>query len=312
MSEPAPAVKPGSAGIGWVTLAAAAVVIVLALGALLWPRHASLGPAHTLLVLDTSGSESRANGFFEALREYLGEIGEAPLGLVVARDLATFGRHLAARPDFVLAPDGLALQVPRREFLPLVVGRRPAPRNLRPQGVLVYRREAGDQPEPWRTRTAATVCGDSLSLTAAGALRRAGLKVWPRGLACGPDPYDHGPVLHALRLGAFDYAMVRQWDAERFFREGLLDPARFASRELVGPAPDLVLMVARRVPRHARLRCGEGLTALGRQQTDGSPAEQALRAGLRALDLAGFNLLLEPDFELVRKNYPSGWLLGAD
>jgi len=306
-----PAVRRARGG-RWVTLVAGAVVLLLALGAVLWPRGADRHQAHTLLVFDPSGSQERMVGFFVPLRKYLAAAGGGSLELVRVRTLSAFTSRLAARPDFIFAPDGLAIAIPAESYLPLVVGRRSAPRNLRPRGVLVFRRTVVAEPEPWRTQPAATVFGDSVSLAATGVLRRAGLGPWPQGVVCGPDPYDHGPVLHALRMGAFDFAVVRQWDAERFFDDGLLDPEHFAIRELVGPVPDAVLMVSRQVPQRVRLRCGEGLSGLGRQQADEGSLGRALRQGLTGLHLAGFNLLLEPDFDLVRKNYPAGWLSGFE
>jgi len=72
-------------------------------------------------------------------------------------------------------------------------------------------------------------------------------------------------------------------------------------------------MVSRQVARVVRLRCSEGLSGLGRQSTDDeAPITRELRRGLAHLHLAGFNILLEPDFELVRKNYIRDWLPGTD
>jgi len=302
----------GRRSLSFLTMAAGVLVVVLALGALFWPRNGARDPVHTLLVFDASGDRARATGLFRDMRAYLSSLTESNLDLVVVRTTGEFRDRLANAPDFVLAPDGLALQVPVQRYLPLVVGRRPAPRNLRPRGVLVYRQSGGDIVDPWRTHASATVFGDSLSLTAVGVLRAAGDRRWPAGCTFGPDPYDHGPVLHALRLGGFDYAVVRQWDAERFFSAGLLPRAQFAVRDLVAPVPDAVLLVSREVPRHIRLRCGEGLIALGRQPGDEAPLEQKLRLALAEMHLTGFNLLLEPDFELVRKIFPGDWLPGAD
>jgi len=295
-----------------VTLAAAALVVVLALGALLWPRGVDLKRTHTLLVYDSSGSAARTVRVFAPLREYMREMVDGPLELVVVRSVPAFRTRLAEQPDFIFAPDGLALQAAGEQYGPLVVGRRAAPQNLRPRSVLVFRRSAPDEPEPWRTRTGATVFGDSVSLTGVDVLRAAADTSWPPSLACGPDPYDHAPVLHALRLGTFDFAVVRQWDADRFFSEGLLDQGRFGVRSLVGPVPDVVLLASRRVPQRVRLRCGEGLSSLGRLPDSGNPRRRELDRALRDLDLAGFNLLLEPDFESVRKNYPRDWLPGGD
>ncbi len=298
---------------GRLTMMAATLVLLLAVGALFWPLGPEVPQAHTLLVFDSSGDQVRVAAVFKPLQEFLATSTTGGLDLVVVRTKAQFLARLALGPDFVLAPDGLALLAPADKFLPLVVGRRAAPRNLRPRSVLVYRRSAGEVTEPWQSLPARTVFGDSVSLAAVGALRLAGLTEWPGGCAAGPDPYDHAAALHAVRLGGFDYAIVRQWDAERFFDEGLLRPDQFATRDLASPVPDAVLLVSRQVPQHVRLRCGEGLSGLGRQSADEeAPGDRELRRGLAHLHLAGFNVLVEPDFELVRKNYIRDWLPGVD
>ncbi|MCB1182138.1 hypothetical protein KDM41_01810 [bacterium] len=299
-------------GPGRVTAAAAGLVVVLALGAVLWPRAETHLEAPSLLVFDPSGDDTRVAGVYGHLQEHLAAASGRELGLIVVRDLAAYGRELARTPAFVLAPDGLALAAGPGEYLPVASVRRPAPRNLRPSGVLVWRLAAGEEAAPWRSRRARTVCGDSLTLVASGALREAGLRRWPAGLACGPDPLDHAPVLHALRLGAFDYALVRQWDLDRFVAAGLLAAADFGVREVVPPVPDLVVLASRQLPRHVRLRCGETLAAVGRQSEDESPADRELRLALAAVHLSGFNLLLEPDFELVRRRFAGSWLDGAE
>lgn len=308
-----PAEASDRRGRGFLTLAAAGLVVLLAAGSLLWPRSSGQDAAHALLVFDSSGDLGRVAAVYEPLCAYLTEFSGAALELSVVRTVSAFEAQLGTRPDFVFAPDGLALTAPVVQYLPLVVGRRSAPRNLRPRGVLVYRVAAGEVAAPWLSHAERTVLGDSLSLVATGALRSETGAQRRRQCAAGPDPYDHGPVLHALRLGGFDFAVVRQWDAERFFNEGLLDESVFAVRNLVGPAPDAVLLVSRQVSRHQRLRCGEGLSGLGRHSSDAeAPLARDLRAGLAGLHLAGFNVLMEPDFELVRRNFGGDWLSGAD
>lgn len=309
--EAAPVAGEGSAGTGWVTLVAAAIVVLLALGAAFLPHRSARSQDHTLLVFDSSGSEARLKDFLEPLRDLLSRGDDAALQLKRVTTIGAFQAVLATEPDFVLAPDGVALGLSQESFLPLAVGRRPAPYNLRPRSVLVFRRAAGELPAPWLTRPAATALGDSLSLVGTGVLRQQGLDDVPAGCVCGPDPYDHGPVLHALRLEAFDYALVRQWDAERFFKAGLLDPAEFGVRKLVAPVPDMVLMVSRQVPQGVRLRCGERLSELGRQQGRDDPLGETLSRGLAGLHLVGFNLLLAPDLELVRQSFPGRWLPGV-
>ena len=308
-----PAEASDRRGLGFLTLGAAALVVLLAAGSLLWPRSSQQDAAHALLVFDSSGDQGRIAAVYEPLCAYLAETSDTDLELSVVRTVSAFEAQLGTRPDFVFAPDGLALTAPVAQYLPLVVGRRSAPRNLRPRGVLVSRIAAGEEVAPWLTHAGRTVLGDSLSLVATGVLRNETGADQRRQCAAGPDPYDHGPVLHALRLGGFDFAVVRQWDAERFFNEGLLDDSVFAVRNLVGPAPDAVLLVSRHVPRHQRLRCGEGLSGLGRHSSDEeAPVARDLRAGLAGLHLAGFNVLVEPDFELVRRNFAGDWPSGAD
>ncbi len=53
------------------TLAAAVLVVLLAVGALLWPRSGDSNHPHVLLVCDTSGNQSRQTRVYASLREYL-------------------------------------------------------------------------------------------------------------------------------------------------------------------------------------------------------------------------------------------------
>ena len=312
MSDAAGASRRRRAVVSPVTLGAAVLVVLLALGAMLWPRSGGRSHGPTLLVYDSSGSEERVTGVFGQLRDFLASGGEPGIELVVVGTVGEYRRRLAERPEFVWGPDGLAVQFSTTEYVSLVVGRRPAPRNLRPRGVLVSRRAVGQASRPWLSRPGRTVFGDSVSLVATGVLRQAGMRRPVPGCASGPDPYDHSPVLHALRLGAFDHAVVRQWDAERFFAAGLLSPADYVVEDLVEPVPDMVLMVSRQVPSHVRLKIGDELAAVGRHPDDGSLHDHDLGRGLAQLHLVGFNLLLEPDLELVRKNFARDWLPGAD
>ena len=130
--------------------------------------------------------------------------------------------------------------------------------------------------------------------------------------AWGPDPYDHAPVLHAARLGAFDYALVRQWDADRFFAEGLLSPQEWDVEIMTVPVPDIVLFAARSVTAQTRLALGDGLSNLGRDSEEATPAAGVLRQALTFLNLEGFNLLVDPDFELVRRNFAEDWPADTD
>lgn len=300
-----------------VTLAAGTLVLVLAVGALLWPGGKPQSGQDVFLVFDSSGDAARIETVYDPLVLYLGELLGRPLDLVVAPNLESFRAQAYRGAALVFCPDGLALGLARDRFLPVVVGRRSAPRNLRPRGVLVYRKEAGLVAEPWRSRPGATVVGDSVSLVATGSWRRQGAAATegPSGRdACswGPDPYDHGPVLHAARLGGFDYALVRQWDADRFFSSGLLSPLEWGVDPLTVPVPDVVVLAAVELAANEHLELGDRLSSLGRQSGTESPAAARGRLALRGLGLAGFNLLVEPDFDLVRRNFAADWLPRAD
>ena len=316
MSEGSAAGGLGGGGRS-LTILAGILVIALALGALLWPGGGDRRGRGVLLVYDSSGEGGRVGRVYEPLRVYLNEITGLPLDLVVTGNRAGFASRVAEGPDFILCPDGLGLGLSTERFVPVAVGRRAAPHNLRPRGVLVYRKSAGLIADPWLQRPAATVCGDSVSLTATGMWRRLGKAALPgpadrTACAWGPDPYDHAPVLHAARLGAFDYALVRQWDAERFFADGLLSPLEWGVEIMTIPVPDLVVFAARSVPAKSRLAVGDGLSGLGRGTGDPAPAAGALRRAIADLNLAGFNLLVDPDFELVRRNFAGDWPTATD
>ena len=161
---------------------------------------------------------------------------------------------------------------------------------------------------PWATHAGRTILGDSLCLSAVGVWALTATvpppEEWP---ACGPDPFDHGPALHALRLGCYDYALVRQWDAERFLAAKLLDPEIWTTTPVTPPVPDLVLMAPRSMAASSRLSMAEKLRRLGRE-TDAAPAGTvALLAGLDRLGLAGFNPLMKPDLERLRWHPWSDW-----
>ena len=249
--------EPGAGGSRRIAAVAAGAVLVLALGGLVWPRSRPPADAIPLLVFDPSGRADRTEQVYGPLAGVLGRATGRTVAPRVLRHSEQLAAAAAAAPCFVLAPDGLALALDRDRFAPVVVGRGEVPRNLRPRGVLVWRRAAGDLPAPWRTRPQRTVLGDTLSLAAGGVFAfNAEPAARPPRLASGPDPYDHGPVLHAARMGAFDYALVRQWDADRFFADGLLDAADWGVRTLTPPVPDIVLMASRDLPRGPASRPG--------------------------------------------------------
>jgi hypothetical protein len=293
------------------------LVIGLACGALLWPGSDPSRSRGVFLVFDSSGNQARVTAVFEPLQDFLGAFTDRPLDLQVVPTLAAFRQMVKEGVDFVLCPDGLALDLPEGDFVPVAVGRRAAPRNLRPRSLLVYRKAAGLVDAPWLARPGATVCGDSVSLSATGKWRLlAGEPA--RGpatmdaCAWGPDPYDHAPALHAARLGGFDYALVRQWDADRFFAAGLLSPQEWGREVMTMPVPDIVLFAARSVGGQVRLEVGNGLASLGRQDHEQHPLARDLQRGIAGLNLVGFNLLVDPDFDLVRRNFARDWPPAGD
>ena len=295
-----------------ITVLTGVLVLVLALGALLWPGSGPTRGRGVLLVFDSSGDRIRIANVYEPLLQFLNEFTDQPLDLAIVGTVGTFREKLADGVDFVFCPDGLGLSLEAAEFVPVAVGRRAAPRNLRPRGVLVYRKSAGLVKAPWLSRPAATVCGDSLSLTATGIWRRRGVEaalepVVPYSCAWGPDPYDHTPVLHAARLGGFDYALVRQWDADRFFADGLLSHLEWGIELMTVPVPDIVIFASRSVSGKTRLAVGDGLAALGRGPKELPPTAREVHRAIGGLNLTGFNLLVDPDFEFVRRNFAGNW-----
>ena len=301
---------------------ATSVVVALALGAVFWPQSGPPARASRLLVLDTGVQAERQEQLYQPLTAWLSEVTGRRLTLLLAADRQTFAAGVASGADYVLCPDALALTLSPEHWRPLAAARRSAPMNLRPRGVLLRRKTAPGTVTPWRDHPARTAFGDSLSLTGAGAVATLpatrdtdGAGLMPAALrACswGPDPYDHAPVLHAARLGGFDYIIVRQWDAERFFRNGMLSPAEWDQSDLTAPVPDIVMMAAAELSTTERMAVREALSALGRsEEQDSSPVEQ-VRQGLATLHLAGFNILLEPDLDLARRQFKGGWLTGDD
>jgi len=304
----------GPLGVGGrsFTVMAGILVLILALGAILLPGPMPGRGRGVFLVFDSSGDQDRVVDVLEPLTQFLNDFTRRPLDLVVVRSMDLFREKLADGVDFIFCPDGMALTLDSGTFVPVAVARRAAPRNLRPRGVLVYRKSAGLVEAPWLSRPEATVCGDSVSLTVTGRWRRRDAEVAqgpvsPYTCAWGPDPYDHAPALHATRLGCFDYALVRQWDAERFFAEGLLSPLEWGIELMTVPVPDIVVFASRSVPGKTRLAVGNGLATLGRSQGNQSPAALLAHRAIGGLGLAGFNLLVDPDFEFVRRNFAGNW-----
>ncbi len=286
-------------------LLAAAAVLLLAILALVWPPQGARDGG-TLLVLDgTAGPRLRQ--VYQPLAQYCGELlGEdLDVDVVTTRDAFVTA---APRAVVLLCPDAVAFAVSAAQFEPLAVGRRRAPQNLRPCSVLVSRRAAGLVKQPWLAAPRRTVFGDSLSLVCLVPLCVDGGRArLPAGVVCGDDPYDHRAVLQALVLGAFDYAVVRQWTAETYQEAGRLPVSEWEVRRLSEPLPDIVLLANREVPAGRRLALREGLVTLGRRPGETTVAAQVARAALVGMDLDGFNLLMEPDFEANRRRFGSCW-----
>jgi len=292
-----------------VTMAAAVLVLILAVAAAFFPNSARYEMHEVFLVYDAPGVDEGRDDFFQSLAGVLGEISAHPMKLVVASNRDDFLRLAADGADFVFCPDGLAMSLDPALYYPLATGRRKIPRNLRPCGVTVFRKTVGFEERPWESSPRRTVFGDSLSLVAIGG---GGASLDVNFCAFGPDPYDHGPVLQALRLGAFDYALVRQWDADDFFSAGLLDTAIWGSRKRTDPLPDIVVMVSKEVPLVDRAKWADTLALVGRSGQSSLESSEMLSNHFDKLGLAGFNILLEPDFELVRRNFSQKWPVTTD
>jgi len=290
-------------------LVAAVFVLVLALGATFFPNARRYEMREVFLVFNAPGLESGRQELFLSMASVLEEISGHPMKLVVAQTPESFLRLARKGADFVLCPDALALGLDPAEYSQMAVGRRKPPNNLRPRGVIVFRKSLGFEKEPWLSHPQRTVFGDSLSLVSGGGV--GGGFVLGK-CAVGPDPYDHAPVLHALRLGAFDFAVVRQWDAADFFSSGLLDSQIWGVKSRTIPVPDIVVMASGKIPLVDRLKWADILALAGRSEGTSSEPTREMVGQLRKLGLAGFNILLEPEFEMVRRSFPQHWLAAAD
>ncbi|HOX26633.1 MAG TPA: hypothetical protein PLL30_05585 [Candidatus Krumholzibacteria bacterium] len=296
---------------GRVRVSGQSILVALALlgltvAALLWPRRPAEHGDGTLLAYLPAADGDRQEAL-EALAAYLGREAGLSLQLEIAGDRLSFGAGLAGAL-VVLAPDGPALALPAAGWQPLAAGRRPAPWNLRPTAVLVSRQSAAADPAPWLTAPARTVFGDSLSLVCLAPLCSADARgSLPPGVTWGRDPYDHRDVLVAAAYGVFDHAVVRQWDADAALAAGRLEPGAWRVRRLSDPVPDLMVLGSRRLPAAARLDLQQALTVLGRDASDQSAATRLVRLQLGQLGLDGFNLVLGPDFERLRRHYSHCW-----
>jgi hypothetical protein len=285
--------------------------MLLAAAALFWPASPSLRGDGALLVLMPEPDPRRREAL-DSLAQYLGRSGRLELRVELVGDRAAF-REALGDALLLVCPDGVALPLPSASWQPLAVGRRRMPWNLRPAPVLVTRRPDAAGATPWFSDPGRTVFGDSLSLVCLAPLcdRERGL-VLPRGVSWGQDPYDHEGVLEAARHGAYDHAVVRQWDAERALAAGRLDPAVWQVRPLAEPVPDVVILASRRLAQGVRLDLQEALTVLGRRTEGNGASEGKLSAQLMLMGLEGFNLLLGPDFDAARRRYGGCWPPVAD
>ena len=292
-----------------VTLGAAVLVLILALGAVFFPGGNQYDMQGVFLVFDSPGGNENREELFESMSEVFAELSGHSMALVVVDNRDDFLQRVRQGVDFILCPDGVALDLPAADFGSLVAGRRKLPSNLRPRGVTVYRRGGDLDAKPWLNQPNRTVFGDSLSLVAIG---KTAEMSEIRSCSFGPDPFDHSPALHALRLGAYDFALVRQWDANNFFARGLLDSAVWGMEERTIPVPDIVVLASSQIPRVERLKWAESLALMGRSGENTSDRPGRMLQQLHGIGLAGFNLLLEPEFELVRRKFQGNWPLEDD
>jgi hypothetical protein len=287
------------------TSLAGVAVVVLAVLAVVWPAGDGGRDVGTFLVLD-SAPGTRPRQVYQPLARYCGDVLGRDLRVVV---VARSSEFLAAAPraTVLLCPDAVAIRL--RSATVLAVGQRRAPQNLRPRSVLVSRRDAGAELQPWLTAPSRTVFGDSLSLVCLAPLcaDRARAVTLPVGVSFGRDPYDHGVVLEAMRLGAFDFAVVRQWAAEAFLAGGGVDARQWQVAPLTEPLPDIVLLADSGLSGQQRLTLGEAVVTLGRHNDATATSGLVAQAALAGLGLDGFSFLLEPDFEVLRGRYGACW-----
>lgn len=283
---------------------AGVTVVLLAVFSATWPRGEGARGEGLFLVLDPT-PEARASQVYQPLAAYCGEVIKRELQVKVVGRSDEF-LALAAEATVMLCPDAVGLRA--QGVTTLAVGRRRAPRNLRPTSVLVSRVGAAGESRPWLVVPSRTVFGDSLSLVCLAPLCQEGTGVrFPGGASFGSDPYDHGAVLEALRLGAFDHAVVRQWAAEVFLASSGVEAGGWQVMPLTEPMPDIVLLADGRLSRQQLLTLGEAVVTLGRQ-SEATPANGLVaQAALAGLGLDGFSVLLDPDFAALRGRYGACW-----
>ncbi len=287
------------------TIFAGVAVVVLAVLAVVWPADDGRREAGAFLVLDPAPG-MRPRQVYQPLAHYCGDVLGRELPVTVVARSAEF-LALAPQATVMLCADAVAMRT--RDAAVLAVGQRRAPHNLRPTSVLVSRAGAVADVRPWLTAPARTVFGDSLSLVCLAPLcngDRGGLHL-PPAVSFGSDPYDHGAVLEALRLGAFDHAVVRQWAAEAFLAGGGVAADAWQVTPLTEPLPDIVLLAGARLSGQQRLSLREAVVTLGRHNDATPSAGRVAQAALAGLGLDGFSFLMEPDFDALRSRYGDCW-----
>ena len=284
----------------------ALALLLLTAAALFWPRESEKRGDGTLLVLDPTG-ELRRQEALGSLAVYLARESRLDLRLEVVSDHQALKAALPTA-QVIFCPDGTALDLPMSAWQALATGRRRVPWNLRPTSVLLSRQGVDGGEEPWVSMPGRTAFGDSLSLVCLAPLCLAGGN-WnlPAGVMWGQDPYDHQSVLAAAAMGAIDHLVVRQWDAEAALKTGLLSRDQWLVRQLSTPLPDVMVLASRNLPRAVRLDLQEGLTGLGRHESDQTSERLLAQERLREFGLEGFNLLVGPDFERFRRRYGPCW-----
>ncbi|MFO7654090.1 MAG: hypothetical protein R6X25_09745 [Candidatus Krumholzibacteriia bacterium] len=289
----------------------AAFVLLLAVGALLLPDDLRLGgrPAGRLLVLDPLAIE-RGDVAFGPLADWLAAATGLDLQLELVTSSSAMQADVLERAAVVFCPDLTAIALDSG-FVPVAAANRRIPYNLQPRPVLIYRKAAGRREAPWNSDPGRTVLGDTLTLAALGGVLAAGdapPAAWAQlRCAAGPDPFDHRLVLHAARLGCFDYALVREWAARSFLEAQLVDEAEWGIDVLDQPVPDYVVMTSRRLGTADRERLRDALLQLRGPDERDSAARAAAVAGLQRVGLSGFVPLLETALDRSRSRLAGRW-----
>ncbi len=238
---------------------------------------------------------------------FLEQQANVELRLAVAPDRETFSASLPGAL-VALCPDGVAIGLQSTSWQALATGRRRVPWNLRPVAVLVSRLGTPGGETPWSTAPGRTAFGDSLSLVCLAPLCEGDAAASrPAGVTWGRDPYDHRALVAAAAYGAFDHVVARQWDVAAVQATGVLDPNQWRVRRLSDPMPDVVVLGSRRLTSTARLDLQQALAVLGRESGEQTPQQASVRAHLGQLGLDGFNLLLTPDFDRIRRRFCACW-----